>query len=62
MQICKVENWKEKEMDLDVHMNASAKLTKTLATAFSYTRCETAMKCLERVMLAQQLTVELNEL
>ena len=35
MKIYKVKDWKEKKMDLDVHMNASANLTKTLAKTFS---------------------------
>lgn len=59
MQVQKAATWKDKEIDVDVHMIASSQLTKALSTIFPYTRHEAAKKCLERLGLAKQLSIGL---
>ncbi|KAG0631531.1 hypothetical protein M758_1G261300 [Ceratodon purpureus] len=52
------ETWKSQELDL--HATTSSELAKTLAIDFPMTRHETAKKCLDRLVLAKSLSINVD--
>ncbi|KAG0582173.1 hypothetical protein KC19_3G039600 [Ceratodon purpureus] len=54
----KAETWKSQELDL--HATTSSELAKTLAIDFPMTRHETAKKCLDRLVLAKSLSINVD--